>query len=371
MSLAIVYVGARSGTSLHRAQALERLGHRVRHVDSAPPVGSWRKQVYRVGLRLRRPPDLCGAGGRLLEELRRRAADVVWVDKGLTLRPRVLEAARRLAPEAAFVSYSPDDMASSQWNSVPYLRCLHLYDLHVTTKSYNVAELGAMGAREVLFVDNAFDPETHRPLELSGAERERWGCDVGFIGIYEEDRARHLLALARRGVRVCVRGPLWRRLRGDDPNLRVSDEWLDGLDYTRAINATRINLGFLRKGARDLQTTRSVEIPACGGFLLAERTDEHARLFAEGREAEFFDGFDELLAKCRRYLENEEQRAAVAAAGRRRCVEDGYSNDERLRGALERLRSLRPPASRAQVAPTEKSDYKKPLPVGDPEDPNG
>lgn len=337
MSVSILYVGVLTGTSLHRARALERLGHRVRHIEAGPPAGGWRAQLYRVGHRLHRPPDLVGAGRFLLEALGDGPWDVVWVDKGLTIAPRTLRAARRLAPGTRFVSYSPDDMTVRTRNSARYLACLPHYDLHVTTKSYNVAELGALGAPEVLFVDNAFDPETHRPLELSADERSAWACDAGFVGIFEEERAGFLLALARAGVPVSIRGHGWGALREGHANLDVRNRYLEGSDYAKSINATRINLGFLRKDARDLQTTRSVEIPACGGFLLAERTDEHRRLFVESEEAEFFDSVPELVDKCRHYLAHEDERLRIAAAGRRRCLEDGYSNDERLRGVLEHL----------------------------------
>ena len=144
-----------------------------------------------------------------------------------------------------------------------------------------------------------------------------------------------MLALARAGVPVSIRGTGWNRLRERHADLAVREEYVDGLGYVETINATRINLGFLRKDARDVQTTRSVEIPACGGFLLAERTEGHRRLFVEGKEAEFFGSFEELLAKCRYYLEHEKERVWIAAAGRRRCVEGSCDNAARLRGVLE------------------------------------
>jgi spore maturation protein CgeB len=110
-----------------------------------------------------------------------------------------------------------------------------------------------------------------------------------------------------------------------------------GDDYARGICSFAVNLAFLRKENRDLQTTRSAEIPACGGFMLAERTPEHQRLFQEGVEAEFFDSPEELLAKIQFYLDNEDKRRAMAAAGRQRCLDGGYSNPERLAAVLRRL----------------------------------
>jgi spore maturation protein CgeB len=77
-----------------------------------------------------------------------------------------------------------------------------------------------------------------------------------------------------------------------------------------------------------------VEIPACGGFMLAERTAEHLELFDEGLEAEFFASDDELIDKCRRYLGDEDARGAIARRGHERCIASGYSNAGRLRQAF-------------------------------------
>ncbi len=99
-----------------------------------------------------------------------------------------------------------------------------------------------------------------------------------------------------------------------------------------------INLGFLRAMNRDRQTTRSIEIPACGAFMLAERTEEHQRLFKEGEEAEFFGDDRELLDKVRHYLADPVKRREIAQRGRERCLTAGYSNKDRIAWMLEKAR---------------------------------
>jgi len=116
--------------------------------------------------------------------------------------------------------------------------------------------------------------------------------------------------------------------------LILENQPLWGDDYAKALSAFDINLCFLRKCNRDLQTTRSIEIPACGAFMLGERTPEHLRLFEEGKEAEFFSNERELMDKCRYYLEHPEDRLKIAQNGYLRCQRGGYCYQERLQNVL-------------------------------------
>ena len=68
-----------------------------------------------------------------------------------------------------------------------------------------------------------------------------------------------------------------------------------------------------------------------------ERTGEHRLHFADGEEAVFFEGIDDLVRKVARWVAADDARARIAAAGRVRCLRSGYAYDDRLREILDEL----------------------------------
>jgi spore maturation protein CgeB len=107
--------------------------------------------------------------------------------------------------------------------------------------------------------------------------------------------------------------------------------------YADAVGNARITLGLLREVCPDQHTTRTFEIPAMGGFMLADRTEEHMQFFREGEEAEFFSSDEEYLEKLSFYLSNHGLRRRIAEAGRARCLSSGYSYDERIAAVLRSI----------------------------------
>lgn len=337
--LSILYVGClgRSSRSSMIVRTLRELGHDLRLasaevLDERGERAYFADPVWRVLSAVGRPPDRANVGASVLHLLGEGRFDLVWVTKSLSLRTGALRRALELSPRPRLAFYSEDDMSARHNQSVWFRRALPLFDVVFTTKSYNAdpGELPALGARRVVAVDKSYDVHTHRPVPVTPRERAELGAEVGFAGTFEEPRALSLLRLAEAGVPVRVWGSHWERWGGKHPLLRVEGRALSARDYVLAVNATDVNLGFLRRRNRDLQTDRSVEIPACGAFLLAERTDEHRRLFEEGAEADFFSDDGELVDKVRSWLARPAERAAVARAGRERCLRGGYSFHDRL-----------------------------------------
>lgn len=343
-TISILYVGPiiEGSTTMQRAEAFRDLGHELTCVSTETTI----QAVVKPGLysRLRRRlfghQDLVHANQSILLAMRETAFDILWIDKGLAVHPNTLKLVRQCQPQCRIIGFSPDDMMNRLNQSSDFLKGLPHYDCYVSTKSYNVSELQALGCPRVLFMENAYDPHTHRPIPLAATERRILGGEVGFIGQWEPQRAESLRNLALAGIPVRVWGYTWERMKDVPKGLRLENRPLWGDEYARAISSFDINLCFLRKCNRDLQTTRSMEIPACGGFMLAEHSQEHESLFADCREAVFFRDDQDLVRKTRYYLDHPDERQGIAANGMERCLSSGYSYKERLARVLDQVRLL-------------------------------
>ena len=342
----VLYVGDLNPytRSEQRYRAILSLGVDVTGISFAPVThgaGEARASWYeRARSRVGWPADTTGVNGEIASRVEHERYDVLWVDKAPSVRDSTLRriAARPRGDRPALVFHSDDDMFARHNQTGWFRRALPLYDLVVTAKSFNQrpGELPALGARCVLYVPQAFDPEFHRPVDVDDDDRRALGGEVGFVGTFEQDRADRMLHLADHGIVVRVFGNGWSRLVGHHPNLRVEDRAIYGDEYIRCLSATDVNLGFLRKSNRDQHTSRTLDIPACGAFYLAERTAEQQTLFGEGVEADYFGSDRELLDKVRYYLEHDEARRRIAAAGRRRCVDSGYDHARAVHRVIER-----------------------------------
>jgi hypothetical protein len=326
-----------------RLQALRALGVHVVGVSTSPPgasaSGTERVPLLdRVRHRLGIPRDTVDANRAVARMLDAEPFDVLWIEKALTLRPGLLAHAREKRG-LQLVFLSEDDMFRRHNQSRYFRAGLSYYDLVVTTKSQNLRaeELPALGARNVLFLAKTFDPGFHRPVAIDKRTRARLGAAVGFVGTFEEERALAMEHLAKSDIVVRIWGNGWLAWRGRHRNLHVEGRPVVGEDYVRTLCATDVNLGFLRRLNGDLHTDRTVEIPACGAFLLSERTEEQAQLFAEGVEADYFEGHTELLEKVQRHLADPLRREEIARAGHSRALASGYDHNTALRRIFAEL----------------------------------
>ncbi|MGA9061366.1 MAG: glycosyltransferase [Terracidiphilus sp.] len=215
------------------------------------------------------------------------------------------------------------------------VQALPEYDGYHVNRQCNLAEAAAYGVKRVRVLMMYYIPWLHYPCSLSAEEQKIWGSDVVFAGHMEPDlRIECLTRVVRDGLKCRIFGgevgwssalpvDVYRILR-PIPNAR-------GGDYRRALCASKIGACFFSKWNRDQYTNRSWEIPACGTFLLSERTPAMQEFYSEGKEAEFFDSPGEFIDKARFYLRNESARKGIAAAGYARVIASGNDIYSRMR----------------------------------------
>ena len=178
-------------------------------------------------------------------------------------------------------------------------------------------------------------PWLHYPRSKGRSQSSEFELDVVFIGHAERDtRIQYVTHMLQEGIPLKIFGSpkYWRRYLPSAFYKRLSPiEPRLGDDYARTLSEAKICLAFFSKGNRDRYTYRVFEIPACGGFLLAERTDVMETLYEEGKEAEYFASSEELIDKIRFYLSHDEAREQIAQRGHDRCLRSGYDVVSRMR----------------------------------------
>ncbi len=337
----ILYTGSlwHGSTSELRKRAFANLGNVVDELDYEPFCQRGNRLFRVIGRKFLIGRGVSTYNKLLLQMAEQMNPELLWVDKGIYIWPSTLEKIKKNT-SSTVVHYTPDDYLGQGLYYKSVLKAIKHYDAFFTTKTFNGSELLARGAKRVRYSANAFDPLIHRPVQLTPDELRVYGADVSFIGRWEPDRERMFAWLIEHGVKMKIWGGGWHRV-GLARSLRdiVQGRGVFAEEYPKAIAGSKINLNALSKWYRDNETQRSIEIPACGGFMLAERTEKHLEYFEEGKEAEFFGDFQELLGKIRFYLSNEHARLAVAAAGRQRCILSDYSYQNRMQEALAYLQS--------------------------------
>lgn len=98
------------------------------------------------------------------------------------------------------------------------------------------------------------------------------------------------------------------------PKLRLEVE-----DYARVYKRSKMSLVLTKDRVRQLKG-RIFEVTLCGAMLLCDTNPHIHRFFEPNREYVPFHDYEELIAACRYYLEHDDERQAIAAAGCRKAT---------------------------------------------------
>ena len=210
-------------------------------------------------------------------------------------------------------------------NSSYYFKCVLKYcDVIFVNNGYkNTFKYYLNNPKTILkFWDRSYSIFHHVPTK----SEINYRFDVLFIGTYEKIRLDVFEYLSENGIKVAIFGNGWENKLVKNKNLKIYKKPLLKKEYVNAIQEAKVNISFLRKIQDDTQTMRTFEIPACGGFMITERTNCHERIFKEGYESIYFENKLELLEKIKYYLNNEDKRKKIIENGLKRLsFNDTYS----------------------------------------------
>jgi spore maturation protein CgeB len=183
-----------------------------------------------------------------------------------------------------------------------------------------------------------------RTFPIRGIGPNKFTCDVGFIGHYEDD-GRHLLfeEMIANGIKLGIWGPNWKKA----PNykklcfLMQRDITEITSEYNLAINSCKIAMAIYSRLNRDCYTRRSFEIPSTAVCMLSERTAAMERMFAEGREAVYFDRSGESHKVIRALLNEPARIKAIGKAGLNALLRGGHEASDRASEIVELISALK------------------------------
>ncbi len=345
-SMRILYseTSAYAPSSAHFLEALEAMAARgeceFTFFDEARYLRPQRSVAARIAQRVTgRPAGYAALGAAFVAEARRTQPDFVLVGKGAYFSAATVRQVRD-GTGATMVNWASDDPFNPACSTRDLVESIPLYDLYVCTKRALVDDVVRAGCARAIYLRFGYKPNVHFPEPpATEDEHRRYDCDVMFIGGGDADRAPYFETLVRAlpELRLSLYGGYWDRY----PALRrYSRGPAIGRDFRLAVGGAKICVNLVRRANRDDHVMRTFEIPVCGGFMLAERTDAHQELFEEDREAAFFSTSEELAAKVRQWLERDADRRQVAAAGLRRVIEGPNSYGDRLKEILSTAAAL-------------------------------
>ena len=314
------------------AQSFRKLGHVLIEIDAEDYVSwRWNSITSRVLRRLFISLLVNEYNRAVVMQAQVSTFDFILVFKGMYLKESTMKILRSFGKPV--YNFYPDVSYLDHGPFIP--RTLQYYDCIFTTKSFHgKKEIQAFNIRNMVFVRHGFDPEVHRPVQLSQNLIERYGCDVSFVGCWSPEKEQLIssIIINRKNIKLYVYGIGWKNASREfkttlGKNLRIG---AFGDELAVIYNASKINLGLLSCAAgdpsiSDKTTARTFQIPASGSVMLHQDTPEVRSYFISDKEVVLFSGEKDLIAKVDRLMSDDSFRESVRLGGYQRCINYNYS----------------------------------------------
>jgi spore maturation protein CgeB len=266
--------------------------------------------------------DLERNNKRLLDIVKSYEPDLFLEAGGLHILPKTVDTLREMNIKTALWTIDAPRIFEPIREAAPH------YDFVFTGGSEAYELLKDLDVKSLHWLPFACDPGFHRPVALTKGEREKYSCDICFVGSGWEGlypyRRRYLEALA--DFDLGIWGPGWETLPSKSPLKKFirggetrPEEWI------KIFSAAKI---IFHSHYRDPNgkilcyqvAPRVYEALACEGFLIVDRQPDVLRFFESGKDLVVFDDLKGLQELVKYYLQYPNEAEAIAARGREKVL---------------------------------------------------
>lgn len=259
----------------------------------------------------------------VLEAIKRVDSDLIFVIKGFYMLPETIDKIKGL--NKTVICFHPDDPFSSfaGASTVNLRNCINHYDIYFIWYKQLISKLKEAGCKSVYYLPFAADTNLFKPPN-NHINNEQKKYAVSFVGNANQERIEFIQSLTVLlngwNESKALFGHGWKNIEGFECKGTVYNN-----DFVDLIHNTKVNLNILRNQNKGSHNMRTFDIPAAGGFILHEFSDEAACFFEEGIEVEFYRDVEECADKIKFYSENDELRNKIAQAGYKKIFSAGYA----------------------------------------------
>jgi len=345
--LRIMVVGPVYGGSLpiagYCARALSNLGHEVDFVDN-----SRYKDVF---LSIDRITGDKVHQDRLREMFVNFASEAVIARCGEIKPDLVFALAQAPLTEASLQKLRENKIPTAFWFVEDFMvmdywqRVAPFYDYFFTIQKGQFFEsLKGIGVKNFSCLPLAASMDIHKKTEIAGDELSIYGSDVSFVGAGYYNRRKFFEGLLDFDFRIW--GNEWNLNSPLGRCIQRSGERMDTEDIVKIFTASKINVNLhsstYHDGVNpygDFVNPRTFEIAACEGFQLVDSRAEMQELFKVGEEIVCFEDLSDLRYKIRYYLNNPDERKAIAGRAMARVKKD-HTYELRMKEMLDLIVSM-------------------------------
>lgn len=321
----ILIIGSDYDWSIERIYKKEllKIGHEVKHIA----VQNWyydfyyKSKIHKVLCRIGLTTLQRNIQKRLVAEIHDQMFDIIWVFKGMEIQPKTLIELKRFTKR--IINFNPDNpfiFSGKGSGNKNVTNGMYLYDEHFTYDHQVKEKIEKELGMKCTMIPFGFDQEAIINDDLHSVQDIKAVC---FVGNPDSFRTEILKVILDSGLPLHVYGNGWDKFL-EHPNLSIHGPAYKN-EYYLTLRKYRVQLNIMRMHNLDSHNMRSIEIPGCGGLMLAPLTRDHRTFFEEGKEAFFFDNSNQLITQVKNMFELEEEEVQIIRINAREKVLKNFS----------------------------------------------